>query len=244
LQVTTIRNGAVFVKAACLNVLLEKERRRGYASADVAKSRKAREVTMNRLLALLICALLVSGCSRDYTTEIDLDEDVAEDAEFSSADLFKITDGMISSMEANGFSKVYTAQHGGEKPVMLLARGLENNTDEHIETRLILEKTRTAMMKSGMAQFVDDKAFDEALEQLNMQATDLYDDSKAARIGRFVGAKYILRGSITNIRKQDGRETRNYFNVTMNIVEVETLLITWTDEVEFKRASTKGQVRM
>jgi len=32
-------------------------------------------------------------------------------------------------------------------------------------------------------------------------------------------------------------------NVTMNIFEVETLLIKWTDEVEFKRVSTKGSLR-
>jgi uncharacterized protein (TIGR02722 family) len=198
---------------------------------------------MKKLVALIAIALLLGGCAPKETREIDLATDTAEDADFSSADLFRITDGMILSMEENGFYRQYTAAHGGEKPVMLLARALENKTDEHIDTRLILEKIRTAMIKENMAIFVDDKAFDEALDQLNLQATDLYDNAKAARIGRFVGAKYILRGAISNIRKQEGRETINYMNVTLNIVEVETLLITWTDEVEFKRASTKGQYR-
>ena len=82
-----------------------------------------------------------------------------------------------------------------------------------------------------------------ALDQLNMQATDLYDNSKAAQIGRFVGAKYILRGTISNIRRRAERENITYMNVTLNIFEVETLLIKWTDEVEFKRASTKGRMR-
>ena len=131
----------------------------------------------------------------------------------------------------------------GEKPVMMLAKSLLNKTDEHVDTRLILEKIRTAMVKSNMAQFVDDQAFDMALEQLNMQATDLYDNSKAAIIGNFVGAKYILRGTITNLRKQDGRETLNYMNITLVIFDVETLLIKWTDEVEYKRGSTKGKIR-
>lgn len=198
---------------------------------------------MKSCIALMAIALLLGGCAPEETRVIDLATDTAEDADFSSADLFTITDGMISSMEENGFYRQYAATHGGEKPVMLLARSLENKTDEHIDTRLILEKIRTGMIKENMAVFVDDKAFDDALDQLNLQATDLYDDAKAARIGRFVGAKHILRGAISNIRKQDGRETINYMNVTMNAVEVETLLITWTDEVEFKRASTKGQIR-
>ncbi|MBN1165301.1 MAG: penicillin-binding protein activator LpoB [Candidatus Krumholzibacteriota bacterium] len=198
---------------------------------------------MKKWFLLLICLFLVAGCGKPATREIDIATDTAEDADFSSADLAKITDAMINSMEANGFYQKYAGQHGGEKPILLLAKSLLNKTDEHIETRLVLEKIRTAMMKDNMAQFVDDQAFDMALDQLNLQATDLYDNSKAARLGRFVGAKFILRGTITNIRKQDGRETINFFNVTLDIFEVETLLIKWTDEVEFKRASTKGKVR-
>jgi hypothetical protein len=126
---------------------------------------------------------------------------------------------------------------------MLLAKELKNNTDEHINTRLILEKMRTRMVNEGLAEFVDDQAFDLALEQLSLQASDLYDDTKAAQIGRFVGAKYILRGTISNIRKREGRENSNYQNVTMDIFETETLLIKWTDEVEFKRVTKKGIFR-
>ena len=82
-----------------------------------------------------------------------------------------------------------------------------------------------------------------ALDQLNMQATDLYDNSKAAEIGRFVGAKYVLRGTISNLRKSGKREDINYMNVTLDIFEVETLLIKWTDEVDIKRASSRGMFR-
>ena len=197
---------------------------------------------MKRALILTFCLFVLAGCGRSVT-ELDPATDPAEDADFSSADYFRITETMMNSIEASGFFERYRAEHGGEKPVMLLAKSLLNKTDEHIDTRLILDKIRTAMIKEGLADFVDDQAFDMALDQLNMQATDLYDNMKAAKIGRFVGAKYVLRGSITNLRKVEGRETRNYMNVTLNIFEVETLLIKWTDEVDIKRASKKGLFR-
>jgi len=177
------------------------------------------------------------------TKEIDLATDIAESADFASADLARITDGMMNSISANGFFQQYKAEHPTEKPVMLLAKELKNNTDEHINTRLVLEKIRTRMINEGLADFVDDQAFDLALEQLNLQASDLYDNAKAAKIGQFVGAKYVLRGTISNIRRVEGRENINYQNITMNIFEVETLLIKWTDEVEFKRVTKKGLFR-
>jgi uncharacterized protein (TIGR02722 family) len=198
---------------------------------------------MFRFFAAFLLLLLMAGCAPERTTEIDLDTDTAEDADYSSADLLLISEQMAASIKANGFYNQYAAAHGGQRPVMILARALENNTDEHIDTRMILDKVRTTLIKDGVAQFVDDQAFDQALDQLNMQATDLYDDAKAARLGRFVGAHYIMRGSIGNIRKMDGRETRNYFLITMTIVDIETLLITWVDEVEYKRKSTKSSTR-
>jgi uncharacterized protein (TIGR02722 family) len=198
---------------------------------------------MNRAIVLLLCTALLAGCGGSKVREIDAATDPAEDSDFSSADYFKITDVMMTSIEANGFFDRYRSEHGGEKAVMLLAKSLQNKTDEHIDTRLILEKIRTAMIKENIADFVDDQAFDMALDQLNMQATDLYDNSKAAKIGRFVGAKYILRGSISNLRKTEGREDINYMNVTLDIFEVETLLIKWTDEVDIKRAYKKSMWR-
>ncbi|MCK4235976.1 MAG: hypothetical protein KAX38_02580, partial [Candidatus Krumholzibacteria bacterium] len=191
---------------------------------------------------LAVCLLFIAGCGTT-TKEIDLSTDVAEDADFSSADYFKITDTMMNSLGSFGFFQMYAAKHPGEKPVMLLAKNLLNKTDEHIDTRLILEKIRTRMFKEGMADFVDDQAFDMALEQLDLQASDLYDNSKAAKLGHFVGAHYILRGTILNLRKKEGRKNINYMNITLDIFEVETLLIKWTDEVDIKRVTKKGFFR-
>jgi uncharacterized protein (TIGR02722 family) len=198
---------------------------------------------MQKLLIPVLCLLFLAACGGPATREIDLSTDTAENADFSSADLARITDGMMNSLQANGFLQRFKAEHPMEKPIMLLAKELKNNTDEHINTRLILEKIRTRMINEGLAEFVDDQAFDEALEQLNLQASDLYDNAKAAKIGKFVGARYVLRGSISNIRKVEGRTDINYMNVTLDIFEVETLLIKWTDEVEFKRISTRGKLR-
>ena len=197
---------------------------------------------MKKLLIPVLCLLFLAACGSS-TKEIDISTDTAENADFSSADLARITDGMMNSLQANGFFQQYKAENAGQKPVMLLAKELKNETDEHINTRLVLEKIRTRTINEGLAQFIDDQAFDMALDQLNLQASDLYDNAKAAKIGKFVGAKYVLRGTISNIRKIDGRKNVNYMNVTLDIFEVETLLIKWTDEVEFKRVSTKGRLR-
>ena len=58
---------------------------------------------MFRLLAALLCVLLLAGCAPEQTTEIDLETDTAEDADYSSSDLLMISDEMVASIQTNGF---------------------------------------------------------------------------------------------------------------------------------------------
>ncbi len=195
---------------------------------------------MKKLFFVLVCLFIISGCATTVK-EVGREDYRAGDSDWDPADLIRVQEQMVNSVKNHPFFSPLI--QSGEPIVMLIVKKLQNKTDEHIDTRLILEKVRTGMIKQGVAQFVDDQAFDTALEQLNLQASDLYDNSKAARIGKFVGAKYILRGSIANIRKKSGRKDVNYMNVMLDIFEVETLLIKWTDEYDMQRITKKSIFR-
>ena len=91
---------------------------------------------MLRLSAALLCVLLLAGCAPEQTSEIDLATDTAEDADYTSSDLLAISDELIASIQANGFHHLYAAANNGQKPVMILARAMENNTDEQVHGEL------------------------------------------------------------------------------------------------------------
>ncbi|MCX5752875.1 MAG: hypothetical protein NTW97_04415, partial [Candidatus Krumholzibacteria bacterium] len=84
---------------------------------------------MKKLSIPVLCLLFLAACGGPATREIDIGTDTAEDADFSSADLARITDDMMNSLQANGFFQQYKAENAGQKPVMLLAKELKNDTD-------------------------------------------------------------------------------------------------------------------
>jgi len=199
-----------------------------------------RKISLLSILLLLCGALILNSCGgvkknvQDYKGE-------AIDEDWSAEDLKKVSLAMVDSVSNAKFTK--SAKYVKDKPRWMLSRELANDTDEHINTRVIIEKIRTKLINNQVGIFIDDLAVDEALKQQELQQSDLYDNKKAAQVGKMVGAKLILRGRISNIRKQDGRTGYNSYNITLQVVDLETTQILWTDEYEMGRKATKNKLR-
>ena len=192
------------------------------------------------IMMMSIMSVLILKCSSSVE-EISIEE-TQVDVDWSAKDLKMISEKMSVSIESDPVtrSEVYKET----KPRWILTKELSNDTDEHINTRVIMEKIRTQLVKRRVARFIDDMAMDNALEQLNIQQTDLFDSSKVSQLGRFVGAKFLLRGRISNLRKRaDDTEQVVYYNITLQVVDMETLEIIWTDEAEMARRGEKSSIR-
>jgi hypothetical protein len=120
---------------------------------------------------------------------------------------------------------------------MAVAR-VVNNTSEHIDTSSITDKIRTSLIKSGKVRFIAMDAQADLMAQYKHQAV-MADSATAKAAGHQVGAKYILKGDLTSIVKNEGRTKDVYYKFTLNLVDVETAVIEWADEKEIR----KDQVR-
>lgn len=202
------------------------------------KERTIRSLTFHQrpgkycsLFILLIC-LACPACSK----RVEYGDPTATETltiDFGSTDLQMIAEKMVQSLLAS------PAVQLSNRPVVLVS-GLRNKTDEHIDTKAITDKIRTTLVQSGAVQFVADDVRAEVVRELRYQTDSGYvDPDTRKRIGKLVGAGYLLMGEITSIRKKAGRETDLYFKITLNLVELETGLIRWAEEKEIR----KGQKR-
>ena len=112
---------------------------------------------------------------------------------------------------------------------------MENETDENINTRAIIDEIRTKLINEIGITFIDDQALTAILEQQGLQQSDLFDNSKASKVGKMVGALIILRGQISNIQKKSDHTDINYYTIRLQAVGLETSKIIWTDEIQIGR---------
>ena len=152
---------------------------------------------------------------------------------FGSTDLQMIAEKMVRSLLASPLIQE------GNQPVVLVGR-VWNKTDEHIDTEAITDKIRTTLLQSGKVRFVAGEVREEIHRELAYQAGSGYvSEATRKRLGKIVGAGYILTGEITNIRKEAGRKMDVYFLITLNLVDIETGLIRWADEKEIRKGETR-----
>jgi uncharacterized protein (TIGR02722 family) len=187
------------------------------------------------LLSILLVFLCFLACSK----RVDYGDPTATETltiDFGSTDLQMIAERMVQSLLAS------PVVQQGNRPVILVSH-VRNKTDEHIDTKAISDKIRTALVRSGQVRFVADEVRDEVMRELQYQANSGFVDPETRkRIGKLVGAGYLIMGEITSIRKQEGRHTDLYFKITLNLVEIETGLIRWAEEKEIRKGQKKSLI--
>ena len=193
---------------------------------------------MTRTLLLLGCALaaLGPGCSGPVTRYGDARATETVNADFGSTDLQLIADKMVASLVASNRLQPDPADPG--KPPLISVTRLRNETSEHIDTKSITDKIRTALIKSGKVRFSALDMQADLVNQYKLQGT-LADSATAKTAGKQAGSKFILGGDISSIVKQTGKVKDVYYKITLQLTDVESAVIEWADEVEIRKDSVR-----
>ena len=179
-------------------------------------------------LAAVLWIIIVSGCG----TKVQYGDPGAQETltvDFGSTDLQIIAEKMVQSMLS---SPVIQERN---RPILQVS-SIKNKTSEHIDTKSISDKIRTTLLKSGAVQFSASEIRQEIIEELEFQRGSGYvDPSTQKKVGKQVGADFLITGEICAIQKQRGNTKDIYFKITLNLVDLETALISWADEKEIRK---------
>ncbi len=187
------------------------------------------------LLALAMSALALAGCAGPQVRYGDSKAVETVTSDFGSTDLQQMAEAMTRSLLQ---AKAISASR--DAPTITLA-DVKNKTSEYIDTRVITEKIRTQLLKSGQVRFaVSITEMQSQVDELKRQGqSGLYKSSTTSKIGNMEGAKYRIEGAISSIVKQT-KEVKDVFYVfNLSMINNETGLLEWADEKEIRKTSTR-----
>jgi uncharacterized protein (TIGR02722 family) len=152
---------------------------------------------------------------------------------FGSTDLQTIAEKMVQSLLISPVLQ-------GDRPVVYVSQ-VKNKTAEHIDTKSITDKIGTALLRSGKVRFTAAAEINrDLLDQLEYQVeTGLVDPRTQKKLGRQIGADYMMYGEITSITKTAGRKKDVYYKFTLKLADIETGIIEWADEKEIRKEKQK-----
>lgn len=193
---------------------------------------------MKRLMkGMFVVAVLavISACSTVEYGDATAQETVNTD--FGSTDLQMIASKMVDDLLVFPPIVEVTSQR---RPVLFVDR-IKNKTTEHIDLESVTDTIQTKLINSGKFRFVDMTAIEQVREQFNYQQdSGFVDENTAAKVGRHIGAEYMLYGNMSSIVKKDGDTRDVYYKFTLKLMHLETGIVEWASEKEIRKTRDKS----
>ena len=194
-------------------------------------------------LAVLIVALgavTLAGCGPRAFVRGEYDKDVEKENlltdRWSETDMQNAVKDLVAS--ALNHDVIKKAQ----KPPIVMVTKLQNKTSEHIDTQNITDMITVELTKTGKVNFVDKAAREDIAEEYDYQGSGMVSrESKKGR-GQQVGADLILNGRLESIVQEAGKDKTVYYKVTLNMTNLSTGLIVWTDQKQIRKSYRKQHV--
>jgi uncharacterized protein (TIGR02722 family) len=129
------------------------------------------------------------------------------------------------------------------KPI-LVVMGIENRTDEHIDTKAITDTIRTKLINGGKVSFVNESRRDALMKEQGYQLANSTPETQTL-IGKQLGARYMLTGSLIKIKKDTPKQLslskleKVYYQLTVEVTDLQTGLIAWTMQKDRVRGASK-----
>ena len=148
-----------------------------------------------------------------------------------------LIDSCIKSKRVAEFEK-----KNGRAPVVIIGT-IKNKSIERIDTSILSKRFQNAIINDGTLEFVADANQREELRAEKYdQAENAYETAKS--IGNEIAADFMLQGSVTTIVDTVDREQVRTYQVDMQLIDLETNKIIWSDQNNdikkyIKRAAVK-----
>jgi uncharacterized protein (TIGR02722 family) len=186
--------------------------------------------------AAFCAVLLLSGCQTTVATETQLDRK-AMTAALEPQDVRRTVEKMVDSMLAD---QEFITEIGGKRPVLDIT-GLKNRSSMHIDMKAITSSIRTKLLRSRRFRFVDRSTSADDLQFMNDQALNgMTDQSKAVRTGMQSAAQMYLYGELSEMRQHIDGVTDRYFKFTLNLKDLRSGELVWSDEQEIRKQQERS----
>jgi penicillin-binding protein activator len=186
--------------------------------------------------AMVLLLALTTGCAPTIQYG-DAGSAKPLSVEFGSSDLQQIAETMVDSLLTFPPIVEMTAQR---RPVITVDK-VKNKTMQHIDTESITDSIRTKLIRSGKFRFIDRTTDEAAIAELKtQQESGLVDPKTAVDFGQQIGSEFMLTANFSEIRQKQGSVTDTYYKFTMNLKNLKTGILEWSDEKEIRKTFKKS----
>ncbi|MCR5290451.1 MAG: penicillin-binding protein activator LpoB [Treponema sp.] len=182
----------------------------------------------------IMCLAAITGlfmsCQSTKVERVDADTVTDVNEYWNDTDVRTVCETLIADCISSNRVAKFSAQYG-RQPTVMVGR-FYNDSSEHIDTSIIVQKMQAAIINSDVMEFVSSGSQREMLRDEVAQQVDHASIETQKAIANETGADFMLFGSVKSIVQYDdsGKKGVRTYYVSAQLQELGTTKIVWMAE--------------
>lgn len=192
-----------------------------------------------QLAAAMSLLVALAACGPKAFVKGEYDDPERENLmtdQWSETDMQKSVADMVASMVK------HPVINNAKVPPIVMVTGLQNKTSEHIDGQNIMDMVRVELSQTGKVAFIDKEARQDIADEYNYQDSGMVNDTSKKGPGGQIGADYIVNGRIDSSVQEVGKDKTVYYKLTLNLTNLKTSVISWTNHKQIRKTFKKRAV--
>jgi uncharacterized protein (TIGR02722 family) len=194
---------------------------------------------ITKLFIAAVTGILLSSCGPKAFVNGNYDDvnrqNLMNDS-WSETDMQVTVKSMVDSMTS------HPSITNAKKMPIVMVTNLQNKTSEHIDTQNIMDMVRVDLTNSGKVAFVDKEARQDISNEYDYQNNGMVAEETKKGPGGQTGADFIINGRLDSIVQEVGKDKTVYYKLTLNLTNLKTGVISWTNQKQIRKSFKKKSV--
>lgn len=196
-----------------------------------------------RISLVFLAGMLVLSCATPSRTVQRTAADTQTDlsGRWNDTDSRLVAEEMIDDLLQRPWLNRFSGSAGRE-PVVIVGT-VRNLSSEHINTNTFINDMERELVNSGMVRFVAAAQQREELRAERMDQQTQATQETISRLGAETGADFMLQGSISSIVDAVDGQQAVFYQVDMELINIETSEKVWLGQKEIKKIIEQSRRR-
>lgn len=191
------------------------------------------------ILFLLALSLVITQCGPKAFVKGQYDDVQRENLlndQWSETDMQNAVKDLVASLVS------HPSIANAKTPPVVMVTQLQNKTSEHIDTQNIMDMFRVELMNSGRVEFIDKEARQDIKDEYDYQNSGVVSEETKKGPGGQIGADFIVNGRMDSIVQEVGKDKTVYYKMTMNLTNLKTSKMVWSNYKQMRKQFKKKSV--
>jgi penicillin-binding protein activator len=195
---------------------------------------------MKKLMYMSLVVLgvaVLSGCATRQVKRITPTEQIDLSGRWNATDSRLVAEELTKDVLGARWLNFYFQEHAGNRPVLIVGL-IRNRSHEHIDAETFIKDIEQSIIRDGSVRLVQAGDKREALRDERADQQNFATQETAKRWGMELGADFIMQGSISSIVDQYRKRKVVYYQINLELTDLETNEIVWIGDKKIMKYIT------